>query len=151
MGAVGCVSKQKEVGWGIDGESGRRRRGLHVSFFSHVRRSGRFPSARRSRGRAAAVVRRRFWPFWCGESHRGAQNGLLWTTSLDQPLVGQKECTGDLDRRVRYRSRTATFTVRRTQSCVNPELNRNIPTSSKRMSLQPQDRFSEMLPTKFFN
>ena len=85
LGCVRCVSKQREVGRGIDGASGRRRRRLCVSLVSHVRRSGRFPSARRSRGRAAAVVRRRFWPFWCGESHRGTQNGPWWTASLDQP------------------------------------------------------------------
>ena len=141
LGCVRCVSKQREVGRGIDGASGRRRRRLCVSLFSHVRRSGRFPSARRSRGRAAAVVRRRFWPFWCGESHRGTQNGPLWTTSLDQPLVGQKEGMGDLDRRVRYRSRTATFAVRRTQSCVNPELNRTIPTRSRGVPLLSLESF----------
>ena len=64
---------------------------------------------------AAAVVRRRFWPFWCGESHRGTQNGPLWTTSLDQPLVGQKERTGDLTASMTNRSSQATLTVRRTQ------------------------------------
>ena len=78
---VGSVSKQNEVGWVIDDARGRRRRGLCVSLFSQLRRSGRCRPTYRSRGRAAAAVRRPNSRFWCGESHRSTHFGPLWPTA----------------------------------------------------------------------